>query len=64
MHLLLEEQACSIPPEEGGDGVTKIFPSIIIALNVGAAITYCGSDWRKAVFFGCSAAIIFVVTWP
>jgi hypothetical protein len=43
--------------------VTKVFPTLIIALNVGAAIAYCASDWRKAVFFGCSAVLIAVVTW-
>ncbi|HOD84823.1 MAG TPA: hypothetical protein PKG77_25690 [Phycisphaerae bacterium] len=42
----------------------KIFPTILIVLDVCAAAGYlpCG-DWRKVVYWLAAAALTYVVTW-
>ena len=42
--------------------MTKFFPTILIALFIGAAIEAAwGGEWKMAVFYGASAAINVVV---
>ena len=48
--------------EEEGADMTKFFPTILIALFIGAAIEAAwGGEWKMAVFYGASAAINVVV---
>jgi len=43
--------------------MTKIFPSILIVLDIAASIVYaCSGDWRKAVYWFAAAVLTFVVT--
>lgn len=43
---------------------SKIFPTILIALSVCAAIAYIPtSDWRRVVYWLAGATLNFVVTW-
>lgn len=41
---------------------TKIFPTLLILLNLGAAIGNY-QDWRKVVFFIAAAAINYVMVY-
>ena len=42
----------------------KVFPSILIVLDVLAAICYVpGGSWRKVVYWVAAAVITFVVTY-
>ena len=48
--------------------MNKIFPSLIIALNLGAAVMYALNldgpwNWRMVVYWTSAAALNFVVTW-
>ena len=42
----------------------KIFPTLLIVLDVFAAVGYvpCG-DWRKVVYWLAAATLTYVVTW-
>jgi hypothetical protein len=41
----------------------KIFPVILIALDVGAAIVYaCGGEWKKAIYWIAAAVLNACVT--
>lgn len=43
---------------------TKIFPTILIILDVCAAITYIPSgNWRMVVYWGAAAILTTVVTY-
>lgn len=43
--------------------MTKLFPTILIVLDVFAALAYVPSlDWRKVVYWASAAAITFFVT--
>ena len=45
---------------------TKFFPTLLIGLDILAAIGYAcqGVDeWRKAVYWAAAAVLTFVVTW-
>lgn len=41
----------------------KIFPTVLIMLDVIAAISYCQSDWRKVTYWLAAAVLTFTVTW-
>ena len=42
---------------------TKIFPTILIALDLGAAVVYgISGDWRKAVYWTAAAVLSVAVT--
>lgn len=42
---------------------TKIFPMILITLQIGAGIVYAAqSDWRKAVYWIAAAVLNIAVT--
>jgi hypothetical protein len=44
--------------------VQKIFPTILIVLDVCAALTYLpAGDWRKVVYWLAAAVLTTVVTW-
>ena len=47
--------------------ITKIFPSIMILLSIGAAITYLASgwdeNWRQVLYWSAASVITTVVTW-
>ena len=41
----------------------KVFPTILIVLDIAAAIVYAGNgDWRKALYWLFAAGLTFVVT--
>lgn len=43
---------------------TKFFPTLLIILDVCAALAYIPSmDWRKIVYWLAAAALTYVVTW-
>lgn len=43
--------------------MTKIFPTILIVLDVLAALAYVpAADWRKVVYWLAAAALTYVVT--
>ncbi len=52
---------------EGGRGwwmMIKIFPTILIVLDVLAALAYVpAADWRKIVYWLAAAALTYVVTY-
>ena len=42
---------------------TKIFPTILIALDIGAAVVYgISGDWRKVVYWVAAAVLNAAVT--
>ncbi len=42
---------------------TKIFPTILIALDIGAAVVYgIAGDWRKVVYWIAAAVLNAAVT--
>jgi len=42
---------------------TKIFPSILIILDLGAAIVYlCHGDWKRAIYWTAAAVLTTTVT--
>ena len=42
---------------------TKIFPTILIALDIGAAVVYgIAGDWRKVVYWIAAAVLNVAVT--
>lgn len=42
----------------------KVFPTILIVLDVAAAIGYVPSgDWRKIIYWIAAAILTFTVTW-
>ena len=43
----------------------RVFPTLLIVLNVAAAVVYAvdGTDWRKAVYWTSAAVLNYVVTW-
>ncbi|KKN32074.1 hypothetical protein LCGC14_0817650 [marine sediment metagenome] len=42
----------------------RIFPAVLIALDICAAIMYVpGKDWRKVVYWLAAATLTYVVTW-
>ncbi len=42
----------------------KLFPTILIVLNVCAAVGYLPvGDWRRAIYWLAAAVITAVVTW-
>jgi hypothetical protein len=44
--------------------IQKIFPSILIVLDVCAAVCYMpGGDWRKVIYWLAAATLTTVVTW-
>ena len=43
--------------------MTKIFPCVLIALDLGAAVVYgISGDWRKVVYWIAAAALNAAVT--
>ena len=43
--------------------MTKIFPTILIALDLGAAVVYgISGDWRKVVYWTAAAVLSASVT--
>ena len=41
----------------------KVFPTILLILDIMAAIVYgCGGDWRKCIYWLAAATLTFVVT--
>ena len=43
--------------------MTKIFPTILIALDLGAAVVYgISGDWRKVVYWVAAAVLNVAVT--
>lgn len=43
---------------------TKLFPTILIVLDIAAALAYIPSaDWRKIIYWLAAAALTYVVTW-
>jgi hypothetical protein len=44
--------------------MTKVFPTILIALDIAAALVYaCKGDWRKIIYWTAAAVLTFVVTY-
>ena len=46
--------------------MTKVFPTVMIFLSVGASIAYAlqgWSSWRMAVYWAAAATLNYVVTW-
>jgi hypothetical protein len=44
--------------------MTKVFPTILIILDVFAALAYIPAyDWRKVVYWLAAAALTYVVTY-
>jgi len=42
----------------------RIFPTILIVLDVAAAVVYaCHYDWRKTLYWAAAAVLTFVVTY-
>ncbi len=42
----------------------RLFPTILILLNVCAAIGYMpGGDWRRVIYWLAAAVLTVVVTW-
>ena len=41
----------------------KIFPTMLIVLDLCAAYGYMGSDWRKVIYWIAAAVLTAVVTW-
>jgi len=42
---------------------TKFFPLIILACNLGSAVTYAtAGEWRRAVYWGASSLCIAAIT--
>ena len=44
----------------------KVFPAILITLDLAAAIAYGAQgwhEWRKVVYWSAAAALTYVVTW-
>lgn len=42
----------------------KILPTILIIIDVGAAVVYlCKDDWRKVIYWIAAAALTTVVTY-
>ena len=42
----------------------RLFPTILIGLDLLAALVYVpGGDWRKVVYWVAAAVLTFVVTW-
>jgi hypothetical protein len=43
---------------------SKIFPTILIILDIFAAIGYIpDGDWRKVIYWTAAAVLTFTVTW-
>lgn len=43
--------------------MTKLFPSVLIVLDLGAAIVYgCAGDWRKFIYWIAAAVLSITVT--
>jgi hypothetical protein len=40
----------------------KLFPALLIALDILAAAGYLGSDWRRVVYWLAAAVLTTVVT--
>ena len=41
----------------------KVFPSILIVLDIGAAVVYaCHGDWKRAVYWIAAATLTTTVT--
>jgi len=61
--LILFSGAC-IQRFVGTDTMTKVFPTILIILNVCAALAYIPAmDWRKVVYWIAAAVLTYVVTY-
>jgi len=44
--------------------ITKLFPTILIVLDIAAAIVWaCHGDWRKATYWAAAAVLTFVITY-
>ena len=44
--------------------MTKLFPTILIVLDVCAALTYVPTgEWRRVIYWLAAATITTVVTW-
>jgi hypothetical protein len=44
--------------------MTKAFPTILIVLDLAAAIVWAShGDWRKATYWTCAAVLTFTVTY-
>ena len=44
--------------------MTIIFPTLLIALDVGAAVVYAiGGDWKKAIYWFAAATLTATVTY-
>jgi type IV secretory pathway VirB2 component (pilin) len=43
--------------------MTKLFPSVLIVLDLGAAIVYgCSGDWKRAIYWVAAATLTTTVT--
>ena len=43
---------------------TSLFPALLVALDLGAAVVYgIEGDWRRAVYWTAAAVLTVVVTW-
>ena len=42
---------------------TKIFPTVLIVLDVLAAVSYLGDDYKKVVYWLCAAGLTACVTY-
>lgn len=43
--------------------MTKLFPSILIGMDIGAAIIYAiAGDWKKAIYWVAAATLTATVT--
>ena len=47
-----------------GEQMTKqqILPTVLIIIDIGAAVMYFPDDWRKVVYWCAAAALTYVVT--
>ena len=40
----------------------KLLPTILIVIDLAAAIGYTGTDWRRVIYWIAAATITYVVT--
>lgn len=44
--------------------MAKVFPSVLIALDVAAAVVYAAHcDWRRTIYWLAAATLTATVTW-
>jgi hypothetical protein len=56
-----------LPEALRGFPVQNAFPTVLIVLDVAAAVVYWHTgglaEWRKIVYWGAAAALTYTVTW-